>query len=108
MEKGKYYYVEDVELNYHNDNFFMIGLSSSKMIPHESQGDDKRANYKYMISNYDGGKIQKNNMWCYKSNDRTYREANSLEIRWLKQCIKENRYVPKDQVKWKSSYEIYY
>lgn len=36
------------------------------------------------------------------------REATSFEIQWLKQCIKENRYVPKNEIKWKSSYEIYY
>lgn len=37
-----------------------------------------------------------------------FRKATLFEIQWLKECIKENRYVSKDEVKWKSSYEIYY
>lgn len=101
MKKGKYYYCWDT---YTDANFFMIGLSNMKPL----ESDPNRCDVKYLLSNEDKGKFQTNTRWCYISSFRNYREATPFEIQWLKQSIKENRYVPKDQIKWKSSYEIYY
>lgn len=35
-----------------------------------------------------------------------YREATSQEIKWLETCIKENRYIPFEDIKFNSELEI--
>jgi hypothetical protein len=98
MEIGKIYFVKDKAPG----TFWMLGRCTGEDL--ESDEPQYRRN--------NSTRIDSNNMffedscWCYESIEgRTYREATQEEIIWFEECERQEKFIPKEQIKF--AYEIY-
>lgn len=80
-----------------NSNGYMIGKVTIPMT--EDSKDGYIRGRATVVTNFDNQKeFSTDDVWCYKSADRTFRKSTSDEIQWLDGCIKADKYIPKEEV----------
>jgi hypothetical protein len=86
VNKDEIYYVEQ-------GNFWMIGLVINPD-NEESDSESCRGDATFINSNK---RFNINSCWCYHTLNRTNRLASEEEQHWLRECIRLNKYIEKDE-----------
>jgi len=100
MVENEYYFVQDTQ-----HSGFMVGKFLGDIWERTSEKcKNSRAIY---ISTLSNAKEFRNEIWCFISPTRSYRAATRLEIDWLNECIKADKFIPFNEIKFNKTIEIW-